>query len=311
MRGSTAAVAAVRAGLPAGLLAGLRVGLQTGLLSGALIGLGAAAPVHSSAAQGTGGDDPRFIVAALGDSYTSGEGVEPYLDASRCHRSRAAWPARLSLDGVAATARNVACSGARTTALSTSFKGRLPQLDALRRAVAAVDVDVVTMTMGGNDVGFARTLTACVLEFACERAGGPLDRARRQIGALGDRIGGDYRAVRGVAGGAPVVIVGYPRLFPAGDVDEDCLWLTDDERDGLNALARRLDATLRRASDLRGLTYVSQLATLAGHELCTDRPWLFPVDGISGPRQAHLTRPGLAAVAAVVTARLPRVLTPS
>jgi hypothetical protein len=102
--------------------------------------------------------------------------------------------------------------------------------------------------------------------------------------------------------------VGYPRLFPAGDVDEDCLWLTDDERDGLNGLARHLDATLGRAADLRGLTYVSQLATLAGHELCTDRAWLFPVDGISGPRQAHPTRAGLAAIAAVVTRRLQRVL---
>jgi lysophospholipase L1-like esterase len=291
---------------PTTVVAAIAASVVVGLLAGVL----APSHVHSAGPQTTRGGEERLVVAALGDSFTSGEGVEPYLDATRCHRSRAAWPARLTLNGVTARARNFACSGARTTALTTSFKGRLPQLRALRQAVTRADVDVVTLTMGGNDVEFARTLTACVLEVACERGGGPLDRAHRRITVLGDQIGADYRAVRAAAGGAPVVVVGYPRLFPAGNDDEDCLWLTDAERDGLNSLARRLNATLRDAADLRGLSYIPQLATLAGHELCTDRPWLFPVDGISGQRQAHPTGRGLAAIAAVVTERLPRVLTP-
>ncbi len=108
----------------------------------------------------------RSKYIALGDSYSSGEGNAPYLegtntDANHCHRSYRAYAESLTLAIPAATTLSfAACSGATTADLvgrNRDNRGEEPQLDRIKAGQS-----LVTLTIGGNDVGFAQILESCI-----------------------------------------------------------------------------------------------------------------------------------------------------
>jgi hypothetical protein len=117
---------------------------------------------------------------AIGDSYTSGEGVPPFESASdrdgvnECHRSSLSYPMHLgTMLGVPVDVW--ACSGATAGDLSTTVvrtdqapwddpilevSGGTPS-SALDRV--GLDTAMVTLTVGGNDLGFADIVSDCLL----------------------------------------------------------------------------------------------------------------------------------------------------
>lgn len=112
--------------------------------------------------------DKRKYVA-LGDSYSSGFGVEPYFSGTHkdgtendCQRSQSAY------GPVVATKRQLelsfhACQGAVTKDFyqaRNSTWGEIRQLDHLRS-----DTGLVTFSIGGNDAKFADVLAECILGF--------------------------------------------------------------------------------------------------------------------------------------------------
>ena len=155
----------------------------------------------SPSAQATENDkeDTRPIIVSLGDSYSSGEGIEPFYGQDKDmkdkksdydwlgHRSELAWGGMLTLPGVdndmhANRGENwyfVAASGAETKHVTTDGKQEkkynrdfqwgkeyLPgQLDVFynTEGLDRYDVDYVTLTMGGNDLGFSKIITEAVL----------------------------------------------------------------------------------------------------------------------------------------------------
>lgn len=117
---------------------------------------------------------PECTYAAIGDSYSSGEGGGDYIDAGgdeadRCHRSRNAWARQLPglVDVGPMRLRELkdehflACTGAVRDNLTGAYTDKgvtTPQLDRLQQ----IDPDVVTLTVGGNDAGFADIVATCV-----------------------------------------------------------------------------------------------------------------------------------------------------
>jgi hypothetical protein len=103
-------------------------------------------------------------LVAVGDSYASGEGARGagWANAA-CHRSSLAGPenaaARLVLSRPGSSFSSFACSGATTS-------GVLGQL----ASIPGNRVDAVTMSVGGNDIGFAGIVMTCMnpLDF-CNR----------------------------------------------------------------------------------------------------------------------------------------------
>src|SRR4051794_2361731 len=93
-----------------------------------------AAPAHAATA---------VDYVALGDSYSSGTGAPPYTSSMLCLRSPRGYPQLWVAGHTVSSFRYVACSGATTGSMS----GQL-------RALGA-GTDLVTVTVGGNDVGFA------------------------------------------------------------------------------------------------------------------------------------------------------------
>lgn len=103
---------------------------------------------------------------ALGDSYASGQGTGIYRPGTdtatnQCHRSPlAAAPLLAAGQRRLRPLSFVACSGAVTHDLyapNAANAGEPAQLDALRKRTKAV-----SLTIGGNDVGFVQLVSACV-----------------------------------------------------------------------------------------------------------------------------------------------------
>ena len=205
---------------------------------------------------------PAYV--ALGDSFSSGEGNPPFRagtaekNVDECHRSNQAYPELLSLSPKLSSSRFsfLACSGAMLPDIvgaSTTNSGQwheAPQLNNLLLSGKKA-ITLVTISVGGNDLGFASDLTACVsglfhLENSCQTS----SQTRFDVGQQELTKGGDYtivndgitdtnkviatckttktkgciatpsfrdlfRQIHADAPNAAIRVLGYPRIFPA------------------------------------------------------------------------------------------------
>jgi lysophospholipase L1-like esterase len=117
---------------------------------------------------------PASTYAALGDSYSSGEGDGTYQwdsfrlsPVNNCHRSPKAYAALLSKSNAAVTDFVFsACSGAITDDFyQSNHEGNYlasSELEPAQISDIPTDARYVTLTIGGNDAGFAYALNTCV-----------------------------------------------------------------------------------------------------------------------------------------------------
>lgn len=244
---------------------------------------------------------PEYV--ALGDSYSSGEGNPPYAEPiSGCDRSQtSAWPTILanSVTNIKPLAL-IACSGATTSALTTGFKGQLPQLI----SIDTVSPKLVTITIGGDDIGFATVLETCVLANCVKN--GTLARTSTLINDLASILPDEYNQIKAAAPGAKITVVGYPRLFPPlrTSVTKGCkIWLTVGEQNQLNVLAAQLDNVIATAAAAAGVSYTPTLTAFIGHELCSGSSYVYPLRPFSSA-SGHPTPAGGRAIANLVRAKL-------
>lgn len=206
---------------------------------------------------------------ALGDSYSSGTGTRTYLnDGSSCQRSVYAYPSLIAAgNGLALNLR--ACSGATTADVTR-----------LQLSPLTPGTSYVTLTVGGNDAGFASVLTECAKPSWASNCNGAVDKAqsliRSQLPGRFDRL---YASIKARAPRAEVVVAGYPRVFTR----EDCnllTWFSPTEEDRLNATADLLNATIAAAASRARIGYSSPTSRFAGHAVCDDVEW---INGLSSP----------------------------
>jgi streptogramin lyase len=182
---------------------------------------------------------------ALGDSYSSGEGNPPYEEGTNtegetpntCHRSATAYGPLLSraLDLEPMTFK--ACSGAVTNDIfeaNVTDIGEPAQISWLNSSTK-----IVTLTIGGNDAGFAWVIEHCTslppreLNLACQKNKQLMRETQARLTALG---GGAYattpsplyqpihsilsviHAIHSHAHSAHIYIGLYPQLFGVSQV---------------------------------------------------------------------------------------------
>ncbi|NHA67325.1 SGNH/GDSL hydrolase family protein [Phycicoccus flavus] len=133
-------------------------------------------------------------------------------------------------------------------------EGEAPQLDALDEHTS-----LVTFSVGGNDVGFAEVLTECVTATAvsfydgvsgapptsCRGSQAARDAAGR-IPLTQARLTQLLQDIRERAPNARVVVVGYPRFFPADPSSTTSMIQPGDQR-WINEQVGVLDDALRQA----------------------------------------------------------------
>jgi lysophospholipase L1-like esterase len=198
---------------------------------------------------------------ALGDSYASGLGAGNYDSGSgSCSRSANAYPKLWANAHSPTSFQFVACSGATTTSVING------QLGALSSGTT-----LVTVTVGGNDAGFANVMETCVLssDSACVAA---VNTAKSFMqNQLPGRLDALYSAIRSKAPSARVVVLDYPRLYKIVTV---CVGLSNTKRNALNGAADLLDSVISSASGRAKFTLSGVRDEFSGHELCSGDGWL-------------------------------------
>jgi lysophospholipase L1-like esterase len=239
-----------------------RTSSRLAVLGSALVGL--LSPLLLQPAQAAA---PAYV--ALGDSYSSGTGTRAYInDGTSCQRSTQAYPSLI------ATARGYAlnfraCSGATITDVTNT------QLSALTSATS-----YVTISVGGNDAGFADVLTECAQPWWSSNCDGAINTAQAFINnTLRGRLNTLYAGIRSRSPYAKVVIVGYPRIFNG----EDCnafTWFSPEEETRLNQTADLLNSRLAGAASAAGFSFANPTSRCIGHAVCDADEW---INGLSNP----------------------------
>jgi len=214
---------------------------------------------------------------ALGDSFSSGVGTGSYTLSSSCRRGVYAYPWLISQQRPNTSLTFVACSGATTNDLMTS-----------QIASVAGTTAIVTLTIGGNDVGFSNLIVQCTLA-ECSAA---LDSTRASLAAvLGPRLDTVYGAIRARAPAARVVVLGYPRIFSSASCF-GTLGITATERAKANQLADAVDALTSQRATAAGATYQSAIGAFTGHAVCSTAPWLNGLNLFNTVESYHPNRNG-------------------
>ena len=220
------------------------------------------------------------VYVALGDSYTAAPLVpDQYGDPIGCGRSNRNYPSLVTAAIRATTFRDVSCSAA-TTEHMLAPQGVLggsnaPQFDAL-----SSDTSLVTVGIGGNDVGLvgaatrcvelgllAPTGTACRTNFAKPGGG---DELVDQIAASAPKIAATLQQIHARSPQARVLIVGYPDVTPRdGRGCYPLVPLSDDDIAYLDESLRRTNAMLAEQAAANDAEFVDTYDDSAGHDVCT------------------------------------------
>ncbi|MGI5168954.1 SGNH/GDSL hydrolase family protein [Spirillospora sp. CA-253888] len=222
---------------------------------------------------------------ALGDSYSSGVGAEGNLadqnPLERCHRTSKAYYHAVSKAFPFARGTSFwACSGATTADVLDGKGGEPPQLGRV-----GADTSLVTISVGGNDVGFSKVLAACVVKLpwskSCEEQGAAI---AGRMATLRQSLPDVIAKITARAPRARVIVLGYPRAFSevsgAGGDNisvEDQRWLNARARE-LNELIRQTvdeaDGRIATAGRPGSVEFADAYSAFAGHEVGSPEPYM-------------------------------------
>lgn len=243
---------------------------------------------------------------ALGSSMAAGPGIRPRAPHSPWLAARSArnYPSLVAA-ALALDLTDVTYSGATTAhILRESQNGVPPQIEAVR-----ADTALVTITIGGNDVGYVPALSAAALPTVLHRLP-PLRalldaQAREQaLVRVGDSLRAVGDAVRAAAPDARVLFVDYLTLLPPAG--EPAAPLSVADADLGRHIAARLARLTAAAADDSGCELISAAAASIDHHAWSARPWTvgagLPVPWRPAP--FHPNAAGMRAVADLIVAAL-------
>ncbi|UVS81661.1 SGNH/GDSL hydrolase family protein [Actinokineospora sp. UTMC 2448] len=250
----------------------------------------------------------RYV--ALGDSFAAvGTLTNIRTDPIGCARATDNYPS-----GVAARIQpeqfvDVTCGGARIPDLTSPQDvtgGPNPaQFDAL-----TPDTDLVTVSIGGNDVGFGEIISTCARLSLTDPFGAPCKahydgELERRIAALGPRITEVVEQIRDRSPRADIVVVGYLRILPPRGGCWPVVPVAYGDVPHFAGIQDLLNATIGRHATAAGAVFVNPGVT-TGHDVC-QLPHLKWVEGfiptsLSVP--VHPNARGQAHVASITAAAI-------
>ncbi|MEU1705902.1 SGNH/GDSL hydrolase family protein [Streptomyces sp. NPDC005706] len=248
-------------------------GFVTSLLLATGLSLTGAATAQASSTAVSGG------YVALGDSYSSGVGSGSYISSSgSCDRSTKAYPYLWNAAHSPSSFAFNACSGAKTGDVLANQLGSLNSSTAL-----------VSITIGGNDAGFADVMTTCVTssDSTCLAK---INTAKAYVDStLPGKLDTVYDAISAKAPSARVVVIGYPRFYKLG---QTCLGLSETKRSAINGAADYLDNAVQKRALDHNFVFGDVRTTFTGHEICSSSSWLHSVNWLDIGESYHPTATG-------------------
>lgn len=214
------------------------------------------------------GPDTEYV--ALGDSYSAGLGASGSVDPT-CGQSASGYPVLWAQGHSVTDFTNATCSGAIAGDVIAN------QLASLSAAT-----DVVTITIGGNDVALGDQVSTCLLwgDISCRQR---VDQVKASLPTTLAGVDQAYAAIRAAAPNAQVYVLGYPRLFDTAAICFVPLVPSQASRKILNESVDNLNAALAQRAVAAGFTFVDARTTFDGHGVCSSTPWINGVASLPGP----------------------------
>ncbi len=299
--------------------------LATMLAGGGLLGI----PTPADAA--TNPDRPTAVVS-MGDSFISGEGGRWDGNSSRsygdrrgtdraaykrrgwwrydeslvygesasngCHRSDVApvVSSEIEVDALI----NLACSGAATKHLirsangGSSHKGEPSQADQLVEVAGQYNVEMIVVSIGGNDLGFSSIIVDCAIDYLTSSSRNPrtcnedqqrtidnkMDGAMAGVDTVLDEIHSIMAEAGYIRGHYRVVLQSYASPVPSGDefryresgwsrtTKGRCPFWNEDATWARDSFVPQLSARLAEVAASSGAEFLDMQDALEGREAC-------------------------------------------
>ena len=246
-----------------------------------------AAPAASPAASPARGAGQRQVrpadlggaYVALGDSFTAAplEHQQGGGSSAGCLRSQQDYPAQVAAALHPSSFVNVSCFGASTTDMSQAQRTATGEVPPQLNAVSAADT-LVTLQVGGDDIGVGRIATTCAALSLTSPFGSPCrqhytaggtDQLARAVAQTGPKVASVLGAIRVRAPHARILVVGYPDILPvSGNGCWPVVAIARGDLPYLRGIETLLDAMLAAEATAHGATFVNTYAPSVGHDAC-------------------------------------------
>lgn len=267
----------------------------------------------------TDGIDALIEYLAVGDSYTSGEGAFDYEYGTDtgddvCHLSSKSYPLLISSQ-LFASGRSVACSGARMQDVvptePNKYRGQVAggipadtrSADSIARVLADFtpgylaqsefvshyQPQVLTVSVGGDDIGFGEMIENCVephvsLHLSDSTCFDTYED-RLELKNLIDRTIPKwttlFRRLQSKSPLSRIYAIGYPQIAVDTGNCAANVHLNKGELEFSQEIVAYLNSAIGQASANAGIRYIDIAKALAGHRLCETDSYDVAVNGLT------------------------------
>jgi len=279
-----------------------RLGLTGAAASIVAASLAVAIPATAlGGAQRTAAGPSHGPFVALGDSFAAGDLIpaSPAGTPGGCLRSSHDYGADAAA-ALGARYIDVTCTSATTSSMTQPETVALGGVNPPQFGALAPDDSVVTLTIGGADVGYTGILETCAALSLTDLFGDPCrrhytaggtDRLAAAIAATAPKVAAVLRGIHARAPRARVLLVGYPDILPStGDGCWPEVPFAFGDVPYLRGVEIALNQMLARAAAANGATFVGTYAPTVGHDACQS-PAVKDVEGLIPASRAYPFHP--------------------
>lgn len=277
--------------------------------------VGSSSPTYTKYTMSIGNSSGGTKYFALGDSLSSGEGASSYVypteetsPKNQCHTSSKSYPYlinnQLSLSGFA----SFACSGAtipkvvgsdgiRTNPANEPYSDNQwyhedyetthywsPGFDNQLKKVKKEKPNIVTISIGINDIGFEKKLSMCLNSGTCyEKYEDRKELANQMKGTFNTSVNTYKRLKNAAAPNAKIYVLGYPQIVnPSNSAScANNVRLNADERQFIHDATLYLNSVLEAAANKAGVYYTDVENSLNGYKHCEGSAGGVAVNGLT------------------------------
>lgn len=245
---------------------------------------------------------------ALGDSYTAGplipnQSTKPL----GCLRSDHDYPSLVDPQIKVTKFADVSCSGATTSDFYSAQNVTPGPANPAQLSALDDNTKVVTMGIGGNDIGFTDIVKTCALQNPFGKGCSSTyvkngdDQLRDKINALAPKISAALVAIAKAAPNATVFVVGYPTIIPeTGSGCYPIVPILPVDIPYLRGVAKYLNSMLETQAHNNHDHYVDTATSSVGHDFCSSSKWVEGIVPTSAAAPVHPNAVGMRNTATVV-----------
>jgi lysophospholipase L1-like esterase len=249
---------------------------------------------------------PRYT--ALGDSYAAGPLIPIQLPPFGCLKSSSNYAHLAQLTLAYTEFADPSCSGAETDDMTQTQNvtpgPNPPQFDSL-----SADTALVTLQIGGNDIGFSSIAKDCLSPtpsgHPCQDkyVVGGQDEISRRIAETAPKVDAVLDGIRARSPQAKILVVNYSAILPhTGDGCYPQMPVAPDDVPYMRAKQEELNAMLAQQAAANDAQLVDVYAASVGHDACAlpGFRWVEPVVPANAAAPLHPNLLGMQAMAAMV-----------